>query len=178
VRYEYFATVRHPAQAVLNAMLDDTPALLAFMPNVEEVKLLEREPRDGGLTFTRRWWQGSTKSAPVLLRPFLSKRALAWNDFSTWYPDRVEWRIEADKNPTQTTCSGITYVEVDPDNPSHSRMRLTGEFVVNPDALPGPKRLTRKIAPALEKIILGFMKPNLLSMADGCSAFLDAQDQG
>ena len=71
--------VSHPAQAVLETMIDRMHDIVPFLDTVEAIEELSREDLgDGRLKIVRRW-QGSESSAPPALAAAICSRAsLIW----------------------------------------------------------------------------------------------------
>ena len=56
-------------------------------------------------------------------------------------------------------------------------MRVTGTLQVYPERLPGiPKFLGKRLAPQVEKFVVGLITPNLTDVAVGLQGYLDAAD--
>ena len=178
MKFEDIQTIDHPAEQAFRAMLWHLEELVPFMENVAEIKTEMMDERPDGTVVTRRHWQGTASSVPVLLRPFVTKNSLGWMDFATWTPAewKCEWRIES-KHSKYSSCSGVNFFMPDPEAPTtRTRCIIAGEFVVYGDKLPAiPKFLGMKMAPKIESIILGFMMPNFRQTAHGISDFLKAR---
>jgi hypothetical protein len=176
--FEEITYCDHPASEVFGAMVWHLEELVPYMDNVAEIRTDTFDESEPGKIRTVRWWQGTSKSVPTLLRPFVSKNSLGWMDHATWIPAEysVHWRTES-KHSKYSKCSGINRFEPDPDNPlTRTRCVIAGEFVVDGENLPAmPKFLGRKVAHKLESIILGFMLPNFRQLAVGIASYLDAK---
>ena len=177
MNFEKSNLVSHPASLVLETMIERMHEVVPFMPSVTGIELKSREelPNDQ-LKIVRRW-QGSTNNAPSALKPFLSEEVMAWTDTAIWTPAeyKVEWTLSTSMGRLYD-CSGTNFFEPDPANPETStRMRVTGTLQVYPDRLPGlPKFLGKRLAPQVEKFVIGLITPNLTDVADGLQGYLDA----
>jgi len=178
MRFEQRSRVAHPADVVFPIMVERMEDLVPYMPNVESIETRAFERQADGSVSTVRRWQGTAKSVPGILRPFVTRNSLAWMDFATWYPAeyKVEWRIES-KHSKISTCSGMNAFRPHPEAPeTDTELVIDGEFVVFGDRLPGvPAFLGRRMAPTLERIIVGFMRPNFEQMGIGIVALLADQ---
>jgi len=172
--FEFKEPVSYPVDAVYHALRDRLPELPAFLPEIDGIELVERDEHgDGGLSVIN-IWQGNQRSAPKGVRPFISKKMLAWRDVATWYEDplRVEWRFETMHFESLYTCSGINYFEAATDNTTI--IRLTGSLHIYPDRVPGvPKILARRLAPTIEKWLMNMVTPNLARLPRAIQELLD-----
>lgn len=181
MHFDESTIIAHDVKGALDAMIWHLEELVPFMANVSEIKTFVFEERPDGSILTQRRWQGTAKTVPAIIRPFVSKASLAWTDHAVWYParGRCEWRIES-PHSRYSTCSGINVFEPDPDAPgTRTRCIFAGDFVVFGDRLPAvPKFIGTKLAPKLEKIILSYMVPNFRAMAVGIADYLKAKAEG
>lgn len=177
-RFEEITYCDHPASEVYGAMVWHLEELVPYMDNVAEIRTDVFDEGEPGKIKTVRWWQGTSKTVPTLLRPFVTKNSLGWKDIATWTPAeyKVEWRTET-RHSKYSSCEGINRFEPDPESPeTRTRCVIAGEFVVHGDKLPAmPKFLGLKVAPKLEQIILGYMLPNFRQLAAGIGTYLDAK---
>lgn len=163
------------ADLVVQTLIYGMDDLVPHMPNVAEIDTHSIEPRDDGTIKTVRRWQGTASSVPALIRPFVTKNSLAWMDYAIWTPSSYscEWYIES-KNSKFSSCSGVNIFRPHADDPEGAtELVIDGDFTVFGDKLPGmPGFLGRRVAPSIEKIIVGFMLPNFKAMAVGIASLL------
>lgn len=178
MRFEEITYCDHPASEVYGAMIWHLEELVPYMENVAEIVTESFDESEPGRIKTVRHWQGTSHSVPTLLRPFVTKNSLGWQDIATWIPAeyKVEWRTET-RHSKYSSCAGINIFEPDPAHPeTRTRCVIAGDFTVYGDRLPAmPKFLGLKVAPKLEQIILGFMLPNFRQLATGIAHYLDAK---
>ncbi len=168
--------VSHPAQAVLETMIDRMHDIVPFLDTVEAIEELSREDLgDGRLKIVRRW-QGSESSAPPALAAFVTPEMLAWTDTAIWVPDEfyVDWSIATSMSDLYE-CGGRNSFGPAPSDPESSTlMRVQGTLTVYPDKVPGvPGFLARRLAPQVEKFVVNLLKPNLTDVANGLQGYLD-----
>lgn len=165
--------VTHPARQVFEALRDKTPELLAFMPNIEAVEVLERREEDGVLHLLNRW-QGTKADVPKALRPFASREMTSWMDYAAWNSEELScrWRIEAAVASRMFRCEGKTTIDATGDEAC--TFRLAGELTVDPAHIPGvPRFLAKKLKSPLERFIIGAVTPNLTGIAKAVQRYLD-----
>ncbi|TNF33112.1 MAG: hypothetical protein EP329_08715 [Deltaproteobacteria bacterium] len=182
MRFDATSKVAFPAGVVVRTLIKRMDDLVAYMPNISgiETQLIEEQP--DGRVKTIRAWQGTAKSSPAVIRPFLSKDSLGWIDYSIWdlTTGTCDWYIE-NKHSRFSSCSGVNSFLVDPEAPETSALlKVEGDFTVFGDKIPAvPAFLGKRMAPTIEKIIVSFMKPNFTAMAAGANALLtELRDRG
>jgi len=177
MNFEKASIVSHPAALVLETMIERMHEIVPFLPSVTGIELVSREDVGSDQIRIVRRWQGTTDSAPGALRPFLTDEAMGWTDTALWTPSeyRVDWTLSTSLGKLYD-CSGTNYFEPDPDAlETSTRMRVTGVLQVYPERLPGiPRFLGKKLAPQVEKFVVGLITPNLTDVADGLQGYLDA----
>jgi hypothetical protein len=179
MNFEKSSVVSHPAPLVLETMIERMHEVVPFMPSVNAIELTSREELPNGQLRIVRRWLGSMDNAPSALRPFLSEEVMGWTDTALWTPAdyRVDWTLSTSMGRLYD-CSGTNFFEPEPADPEGStRMRVTGTLQVYPERLPGlPKFLGKRLAPQVEKFIVGLITPNLTDVAIGLQGYLDAAD--
>ena len=179
MNFEKASVVSHPAALVLETMIERMQEIVPFLPSVNGIELISRDDQANGQIKIVRKWHGSMDNAPSALRPFLSDEVMAWTDTALWTPEdyRVDWTLSTSMGRLYD-CSGTNFFEPDPQDPEGgTRMRVTGTLQVYPERLPGlPKFLGKRLAPQVEKFIVGLITPNLTDVAVGLQGYLDASD--
>jgi hypothetical protein len=178
MQFEEITHIAHPAQRVVEAMIHHLEELVPFMDNVSAIETRRLEPQPDGRILGLRHWQGTSATVPAVLRPFVTKNSLGWLDHAVWYPSegRVEWRIESGHS-NYTKCEGSNVFEPDPTAPeTRTRCVIRGVFEVHGDRIPAvPAFVGRKIAPTIERIILGYMIPNFRQLSEGLEGYLGSR---
>jgi hypothetical protein len=175
VDFEFKEKVSYPVDRVYQALRDRLVELPPFLPEIDSIEQHAREDRDDGGLYVNNVWQGNAKSAPRAVRPFVSRKMLAWRDLGTWYedPKRVEWVFETMHFDALFTCSGTNFFEAAGDDAT--QIRLTGSLQVYPERLPGvPRILARRVGPAVEKWLMNMVTPNLARLPRAIQALLDS----
>jgi len=175
MKFQKEDSIAHPANQVLDVMIQRIEAIVPFLPQVERIDTLESTPtRDGRRHIIRRW-QGSGDQLPKTLRPFISNEWLAWTDDALWIPAeyKVDWSLST-KLGRLYDCSGTNYIEPDPQaTDRRTRIRITGNLTVYTERVPGiPALLRQRLAPIIERFIVDLITPNLTSVAKGLDRYL------
>src|SRR5579862_3613816 len=107
-------TISHPADAVLEIMIERLEAVVPFLPGVERIETLEVKPLRNRRQRIIRRWHASRDQLPPALRPFISTEWLSWIDDAVWMPSeyKVDWSLST-KLGRLYDCSGTNYVEPD-----------------------------------------------------------------
>jgi hypothetical protein len=179
VRFELHDRITHPATLVLETMIERMETIVPFLANVESIARQERiELPHGRIQIVRRW-QGAASAVPAPLSPFLSRDLFAWIDTAIWTPAqyKVNWTHTAAVPQVAKLyeCIGENFFEPDPAAPdTATRVRLTGNLSIHADAIPGvPTFLGRRLAPQIERFIVGMIEPNLANLATGLQRYFD-----
>ena len=179
MRFNVTAAVSHPPEVVLETMIERMEEIVPFLPNVARITTLSSARRRGGSIAIERRWEGSLDGIPAALRRFVSLQWAAWIDSALWTPAqyKVEWRQTAavQRIADLYACAGTNYFEPDSRDPARvTRVRVTGELTVYPDAFPGvPGLFGRRLAPQLEAFVVRLLTPNLTDLASGLQRYLD-----
>lgn len=165
----------HPATEVFEALRDKQAELVAFLPNVEGVEIVERAEELPKVRIHSRW-QGSSDDVAGVIRPFINREMMAWSDRATWDAEQLccSWELESAKAKGVFECSGTTCIIADGDDASVFQM--DGEMHVHAEKLPGvPGFVARRIREPIEKFVANLLNPNLGSMAKAVQDYLDRQ---
>jgi len=108
-------TIAHPAETVLEIMIERIEAIVPYLPNIERIDTLEVKPLRNGRQRIIRRWQANRDQLPPALRPFISTDWLAWIDDAVWIPSeyKVDWSLST-KLGRLYDCFGTNYMEPDP----------------------------------------------------------------
>ena len=176
MKFSKSSKVSHPAQKVLDLMINRMDEIVPFLPNVESIELRAREELGDGRIRIVRYWQGAASNVPSALRPFVSREAMGWIDTALWKPDeyRVDWQMSTTMSAFYE-CSGTNYFEPYPgDEDAATRVRVGGDLVIHADKLPGiPTFLGSRLAPQVEKFVVALLTPNMEDLAKGLQAYFD-----
>ena len=169
------AELAHPLQLTYETYRDRLPEMTSYLPNVDEINVLESR-REGEILHLVNEWVARAE-IPKVARAFIKPEMLRWKDIATWHDDEhaVDWRFEMAFMREQVDVRGRNrFVEV---GEGRSRIEIRGTLTIDGNRIPGvPKMLGRKIVPQIEKFVIALVKPNLIKTADGVGRFLD--DEG
>lgn len=176
MRFTHSDEIPWPRELVFRTFRDRTPDLLPYLPSVAELELIE-ENIDGPLKRSIKRWRGSSDEIPGALRPLVRPDLLEWLDHATWDEQHFtcEWRHEFRALPGAISARGTTRYSAEGEA---TRITIEGEFTIRPQGLTFvPQVIARKLAPTLERFVVGQIKPNLRGTNDAMAALLeDEQD--
>lgn len=168
------STIHHPIARVYPAYRDRLPEIAAYMPDIREIRVMEREELPGGLRLLNLWIP--SRQPPRAVAGFIKPEWLQWEDHAVWSDAEtaVDWRIALPGLPDRVRCSGRNaFSEA---GPGQTRVRLTGDLRIDAERFPGvPTLLARRAAPAIERFIVDLITPNLSRVNQSLEAWLDAQ---
>ncbi|MCB9651050.1 MAG: hypothetical protein H6730_31335 [Deltaproteobacteria bacterium] len=177
MKLEADARITFPRELVYSTYRDRLPELVPFLPNVKGISVQTRsDDADGkpGVTKLLNLWEAKGE-IPKMAQGIIKPEMLAWLDYATWDQNAwtCDWRIETRMFTENVKCFGHNTYEVDGED---TILKIRGELDVSLTGIPGvPKFLAGKVAPHVEKFIVGLLTPNLLSVAKGLEDFLKSQ---
>lgn len=165
------ASLLFPRAVVFATYRDHLPDLVEFLPNIRRIEIARRDDR-GAITELVNEWHGGGE-IPAAARAFLSENMLSWSDYATWNQDEwsCAWRIETHAFTEAVRCAGQNrFVEVD----GGTRLEIRGELTIDGAKLKGvPRLLSKKVAAAVEDLLVKKITPNLISVSDGLRQYLE-----
>ena len=164
--------IHHPVERVYRAYRDKLPEIAPYIPDVREIRVLERAEREEGV-YLLNLWEGEV-DLPALVRSVVRPEMLRWHDHAEWNDaDRVvDWRIELPAFDQQVRCAGRNRFEAD--GPDATRVVLSGDLEIRVDRIPGvPRSLGRRLAPKVEAFIVKLITPNLTRVNASLERYLD-----
>jgi hypothetical protein len=166
--------IAFPIDEVFPAYRDKLHEMLDYMDNVERIEVKSREV-DGDVVNLLNHWYGVSSDIPSALRPVLKPDMLSWLDKAKWDEGkhRVDWDITLPALPDAIVARGFTLYKEDGDV---TVVQISGEFLIHPDKIPGvPTFVAKRLAPTLEKFVIGLLQPNLKKSNKAVEEYL--QDQ-
>lgn len=166
--------VGYPVERVLALVRDDMPAIVPYLNDVEEIRVVERKEEPGGLRLTN-LWRGSVNAAPAVVQKFVTPDLVSWTDFAFWPAGaaRAEWRLEPRVGGELFECTGTTSV-LPGAREGTARLQIRGALHVHPERVPGvPRLLAGTLRPRIESFIVGMIVPNLQALARGVQGYFD-----
>lgn len=172
--FECVDDVGYPLDDVYRLVRDDMTAIVPYLSDVEEIKVLERKEEEHGLRLTN-LWRGSVSAAPRVVQGLITPDLVTWTDHAFWPKDRkvAEWRLEPRVGGKLFDCSGTTSV-IPGLREGTCRLQIRGRLNVYPERLPGvPRLLAGTLRGKIEGFIVGMIVPNLQTLARGVQGYFD-----
>jgi hypothetical protein len=176
MKLEADARIAFPREVVYSTYRDRLPALVPYLPNIKGITVQKREDQ-GAVSKLVNLWEAKGE-VPKVAQSVIKPEMLAWLDHATWDQDAwtVDWRIETRMFTENVKCFGHNTYEADG---SGCLLKIRGELNVDLKGIPGvPRLLAGTVAPHVEKFVIALLTPNLLSVAKGLDAFLQAEQKG
>lgn len=157
---------------VFTTYRDQLPKTVPYLPNVRSIIVKERS-EEGELVRLVNLWAASTE-IPALAQKFLKPEMLQWTDRAEWDQQNwvCRWNIQVHAFPGLVECTGTTtFVEVG----AGTELRIVGQLNLNLEKAHVPRLFAGTVRPVIEKVVIGALKPNLLSTGEGIEKYLQAQ---
>lgn len=166
--------VAFPRELVFTTYRDKLPELVPFLPNVSSIVVKERVDQ-GEKTKLVNLWTGKT-DIPSAAQRFIKPEMFMWTDFADWDRDTwtCHWRSETHAFPGLIECSGKTVYE--PVGEA-TELRITGALILHLEKAHVPRLLAGTVRPLIEKLVVGNLKPNLLSTGGGVEKYLQSRSK-
>ncbi len=164
--------VPFPVETVFSLLRDRLSEVVPFLPNVNRVEDISREELgEGKVRIVRRWY--GKGEVPKVAQKFLKPEMLSWVDTALWDETThlCTWDLSHDAFKEQFRCSGKTsYKGV---GEGETRIELVGDLSIDLRNIPGvPRMLARSVSPAVEKVLVNMITPNLSNLPKGLRAYL------
>lgn len=165
--------VSFPRELVFTTYRDRLAETVPYLPNVTSV-VVESRQEEGERVKLVNLWVGKA-DVPPLARKFVKPSMLTWRDFAEW--DKAgwicRWHIETHAFPGLMQCTGTTaFFEA---GPSACDLKISADLQLHLEKAHVPRLLAGTIQPLVERVVVGALKPNLLSTGEGVGRWLEAQ---
>ena len=144
--------------------------LVPHLPNIQSIRVVSRVDRGDEVDFVNEWLGGG--GIPKMVRGVVKESMLRWTDYATWNATdfTVDWRTDVHAFPGAVASSGKNrYVA----EPGGTRIELRGDLTIDGTKVPAvPRLLAKTVAEAAEKMIVGSVQTNLVSIARGVERLL------
>lgn len=161
-----------PRELAFATLRDRLPETVPYLPNVKSLVVKERTV-DGSRTRLLNEWAANVE-IPSMLSSYIKPEMLMWMDDATWDESNFtcQWKLYTNAIPGLFTCVGsTTLVSVG----NETEMNLQGDLSIDMTKSPVPRLLAGTLRPVVEKIVVTALKPNLTSVGDAVTKFLQAQ---
>lgn len=164
--------IAYPQDAVYDTQRNRMAELAQFLPNIDEISVLEREEREGGVRIVN-LWKAAASDVPRVIRPFVKPNMLQWHDYAEWEDEGFycTWRLETGFFTEQVDVRGKTsFVKVGADK---CKCIVDGELTVDHKNLPGvPRLVAKKVVGEVERFVVKLLTPNMTSVNRGIERYL------
>ncbi len=177
MRIRSSSVINHPLDRVWRAYRNELPSIAQTIPDIREVKEIERTDRENGVEVHCLWV--SSAALPPLVDRVIKPEHLQWDDFGTWNDEEhhVDWRIKTKVFTERISCGGRNVFESAGEG--KTRLTINGELNIDFDRLPGmPRMISKRVGPRLEKFFVSMITPNLERVTEHLTRYLDRQEAG
>ncbi len=167
------SVIPQPRERVFRAYRDEMSAVARFMPNIQQINVVKREPIDGGIKLHNEWIGKGEIPRPV--QGIIKPEMLRWDDYATWDDAAwgCRWEIKIRVFTDAMSCQGRTrFLE---EGPGSTRVILAGTLDISLKDIPGvPRLLAGTVGPLVEKFIVALITPNLEQVNTSLANYLKA----
>ena len=163
-------------EKVFRVFRDKLPDLLSYLPDVEDIQVLEREEIDENTIKLLNLWQASYDQVPKAARGFIKPEMLKWKDHATWRQDEwvCEWVIEPDFLSDAISCQGKnTFIDK---GDGKTEVIISGTLEIDVKKIKGvPKIGSAKIGKTVEDFAVPMISSNLSNVVKGVESYLQSE---
>ena len=160
-------------ETVFSVFRDKLTDLVAYLPDVEEIKVISREEVDDETLKMVNYWRANYDQVPKVARKFVKPDMLAWTDYATWHENEriCKWVIEVDSFKEGVSCSGETIYKAVGDNVTE--VSINGTLDIDVKKIPGvPKIGASRTGPLVEKFMAPIISSNLTNVHRGLEKYI------
>jgi len=172
MRFESRQIIPFPLEDVFRLIRDRLQELVPYLPNVKKIDTESRQQVGNGQIRLVNRWHGKGE-IPKVAQKLVQPEKLAWLDTAVWDEnDRTcRWEISPMFFRDNVSCKGANFYRAE--GPDRTCMEITGEILIRTKGIPGvPRLLENKISEQIEKFIVKLLTPNLGSLAEGVTRYL------
>ena len=166
-----------PLEQVYETSRDKLPLMASYLPNIEEIQVLENERIDAKSLRVANLWKAAETEIPSMASSFIKPEMLQWTDRATWDDEAhtCTWKIEVGFMSDAIDCEGITYYTA---SENKTEVHITGNFTVDASKIPGiPRLLSSKVNGMIEKFVVKLITPNLQATNRAIASYLREQSE-
>lgn len=174
MNFSFKDSIPFSREQVFEAQRDHLPELAPYLHDIESITVEAREDL-GAVSKLTNVWKAKGADIPAAVRTFVKPEMLRWTDYATWNREqwKCDWNIVLGFLPGAIECTGSTsFAEAG----GRTTVTVAGDIVIHADKIPGvPRFAAGKIGSAVEKFVIGMIKPNLSKTNEGVTAYLRDQ---
>ncbi len=174
MKLEHTDTINAPLSKVYTLVKDDLVKIIQYLPNIQDIKVLERSQSGGKDLIINQWF--AEAKIPSLAKKFINPDLFSWKDTAYWNDAEhcVDYEIEPFFAKGIYEAKGSNIFKASEDK---TRLTLKCEVHIYPDRIPGvPKFIAKQLHPLLEQMIENMLAPNLTSLGKGLQEYFRVED--
>lgn len=174
MEFETVSEFEFSREQVFAVYRDKVEELKKYLPNVTEVRVVERTEEGDRAKLVNEWHAGG--ELPSVVRPFVPASATGWTDHATWDAAKFtcSWRTESHAFRDAVRSAGDHTFEDLGNN--RTRVRVKGYVEVDPRQIPGvPKLIASTLKGPVEQFVIASVRDNLKAFARAADRYLHDQ---
>jgi len=163
-----------PRLRVFEAQRDHLSSLAPYLHDIESITVEERED-EGAVVRLVNIWRAKGGDIPAVARSFIKPSMLQWTDTARWDAEawKCEWSSVLGFLPGAIECRGTTCFS---ESGGRTTVTIDGTITIHAEKIPGvPRFAAKKIGGAVEKFVVGMIRPNLKKTNEGVTRYLRDQ---
>ncbi|HPM75593.1 MAG TPA: hypothetical protein PK961_00780 [bacterium] len=170
--FEFVDVIKYPVETVFPLYRDHIHEMTEYLPNVESITV-ENRREDGDTIHITNWWKSKIQ-LPAAARKLIGGDEQGWRDIAVWHNERhcVDWTFNIPALPKALDVHGTNYFLAEGKT---TRLKISGTINIDYDKIPVPNIVLRGIVPAIQKMALAAVKPNMLKINRAVEQFLAAK---
>ncbi len=159
MRIESSGEVDRKQEDVYVLVRDHLADLIPYLPNIEEVRVVERRDGDGVVHIVNEWRARAT--VPKMAARFVPPEMFQWKDTATWKDAEhlVEYHLEG----YGWEADGVNRFEAVGEA---TRIHIGADITVHPEVFHIPRMLFNKVFPLVEDTVRKALAPNMTALVD------------
>lgn len=174
MEFETVSEFDFPRERVFAAYRDSVEALKKYLPNVTDVRVVERTDEGEQSKLVNEWNAGG--ELPAVIRPFVPSGATGWTDHASWDAARFTcaWRTVPHAFRDAVRSAGDHRFE--DLGGGRTRVTVKGYVEVDPKQIPGvPKLIAGTLKGPVEQFVVSSVRENLKAFARAAESYLREQ---
>lgn len=178
MKFESSQIIPFPIEQVFQLVRDQLEELVPFLPNVNKIEMeSEKDEGNGKLRILNRWH--GKGEIPKVAQKLVSPDKLTWLDTAVWDDKErtCQWEITPMFFQGNVACKGINYYREEGEN--KTLLQVNGDLTIQAKGIRGvPRLLEKKVSAQIEKFVVRLLTPNLDSLAQGVTQYLQQKQEG
>lgn len=177
MHFEYALKTKLPIGTVYRVLRDELYKLAKYLPNVENIELLERKEDKDKIYTVNKWY--AKNILPSSITQFIKFDIVAWLDYGEW--NKIEYICDWSYKPyifqDYISAKGKTLYSTDG---AFTVIRFMGDVYINLDKYPFiivvPQIMRKKISDEFLNFLSSMIETNFYALVKGLEEYIEHND--